>query len=132
MQTDLNIATSSPALMRQPEAAAHGTPSLQALVRKQQSLDALCAATLRALSGQSGLHYRGRKLWQGHTLLPSFAPHLHPQADAAPASDSPVTPAAIQVRGRERRWAGRSARIRIFLAFMSSVGWDAVKKFCEV
>ena len=35
MQTDLNIATSSPTLMRQPEAAAHGTPSLQALAHYQ-------------------------------------------------------------------------------------------------
>ena len=68
--------------------AADTAPSLQAQVRHQQRLDALCAATLRALSGQSGLHYRGRKLWQGHTLLPSFAPHLHPQAAVAPASDS--------------------------------------------
>jgi ribonucleoside-diphosphate reductase alpha chain len=35
MQTDLNIATSSPTLMRQPEATAHGTPSLQALAHYQ-------------------------------------------------------------------------------------------------
>lgn len=60
--------------------SADSVPSLQALVRYQQQLDALCAATLRALSGQPGLHYRGRKLWQGQALLPSFAPHLHPQA----------------------------------------------------
>ena len=69
-------------------------PSLQALVRYQQQLDSLCAATLRALSGQSGLHYRGRKLWQGKALLPSFAPHLHPHAaaDAALAGASLAAP----------------------------------------
>ncbi len=35
MQTDLNIAASSPALMRQPEAVSPGTPSLQALTHYQ-------------------------------------------------------------------------------------------------
>jgi ribonucleoside-diphosphate reductase alpha chain len=35
MQTDLNIAASSPALMRQPEAASNGAPSLQALAHYQ-------------------------------------------------------------------------------------------------
>ncbi len=73
--------------MADPPPTSDHAPSLQAQVRKQQSLDALCAATLRALSGQSGLHYRGRKLWQGHTLLPSFAPHLHPQPAVATGGD---------------------------------------------
>jgi ribonucleoside-diphosphate reductase alpha chain len=35
MQTDLNITASSPAMLRQPESAAHGTPSLQALAHYQ-------------------------------------------------------------------------------------------------
>ena len=35
MQTDLNIAASSPALMRQPETATNGTPSMQALAHYQ-------------------------------------------------------------------------------------------------
>ena len=35
MQTDLNIAASSPALMRQPETATNGTPSIQALAHYQ-------------------------------------------------------------------------------------------------
>jgi len=77
--------------MAEPSPSAHGAPSLQALVRYQQQLDALCAATLRALSGQAGLHYRGRKLWQGQALLPSFAPHLHPQA----ASDAALAGATL-------------------------------------
>jgi len=72
--------------MPETAAAAGAAPSVQAQVRIQQRLDALCAATLRALSGQAGLHYRGRKLWQGPALLPSFAPHLHPQA-AVPSAD---------------------------------------------
>jgi ribonucleoside-diphosphate reductase alpha chain len=35
MQTDLNITASSPAMLRQPEAASNGAPSLQALARYQ-------------------------------------------------------------------------------------------------
>ena len=54
-------------------------PSSPTLVRYQQQLDALCAATLRALSGQTQLHFRGRQLYRGDRRLPSFAPHLHPQ-----------------------------------------------------
>ena len=53
--------------------------SSPALVRYQQQLDALCAATLRALSGQAQLHFRGRQLYRADHRLPSFAPHLHPQ-----------------------------------------------------
>jgi cobaltochelatase CobT len=81
--------------MAEPSPSAASAPSLQALVRYQQQLDALCAATLRALSGQPGLHYRGRKLWQGQALLPSFAPHLHPKAaaDAALAGITVAQPA---------------------------------------
>jgi cobaltochelatase CobT len=59
-----------------PDASSASTP---ALVRYQQQLDALCAATLRALSGQAQLHFRGRLLYRADHRLPSFAPHLHPQ-----------------------------------------------------
>ncbi len=59
-----------------PDASSASTP---ALVRYQQQLDALCAATLRALSGQAQLHFRGRQLYRADHRLPSFAPHLHPQ-----------------------------------------------------
>lgn len=53
--------------------------STPTLVRYQQRLDALCAATLRALTGQAQLHFRGRQLYRADHRLPSFAPHLHPQ-----------------------------------------------------
>ncbi len=59
-----------------PDASSASTP---ALVRYQQQLDALCAATLRALTGQAQLHFRGRQLYRADYRLPSFAPHLHPQ-----------------------------------------------------
>jgi cobaltochelatase CobT len=49
------------------------------LTRHQQRIDDLCAALLRALSGQAGLHFRGRRLYRNHTALPPFAPHLSPQ-----------------------------------------------------
>ena len=56
-------------------------PTIQAQVRRQQRLDALCAATLRALSARRELHARGPHWYAGDTALPSFAPHLHPQAE---------------------------------------------------
>lgn len=59
-----------------PDASSASTPTL---VRYQQRLDALCAATLRALTGQAQLHFRGRQLYRADHRLPSFAPHLHPQ-----------------------------------------------------
>ena len=53
---------------------------MQAQVRRQQRLDALCAATLRALSTRREVHARGPHWYAGDSALPSFAPHLHPQA----------------------------------------------------
>ena len=54
--------------------------TVQAQVRRQQRLDALCAATLRALSARREVHTRGPHWYAGDSALPSFAPHLHPQA----------------------------------------------------
>jgi cobaltochelatase CobT len=65
-----------------PDASSASTP---ALVRYQQQLDALCAATLRALTGQAQLHFRGRQLYRADHRLPSFAPHLHPQTQTEDA-----------------------------------------------
>lgn len=56
--------------------------TVQAHVRRQQRLDALCAATLRALSARREVHARGPHWYAGDSPLPSFAPHLHPQAQA--------------------------------------------------
>ena len=51
--------------------------------RQQQRIDDLCAASIRALSGDAGLHFRGRRLYRGDKALPPFAPHLNP----APVTD---------------------------------------------
>lgn len=53
----------------------------QTAARAQQRIEKLCAAALRALSGQADLHFRGRRLHRGRTLLPLYAPHLHPRLD---------------------------------------------------
>lgn len=54
------------------------TPATATATRHQQRIDDLCAATLRALTDQAGLHFRGRRLYRGDKCLPPFAPHLSP------------------------------------------------------
>jgi cobaltochelatase CobT len=61
--------------MGEPRAAA------AAATRYQQRIDDLCAASLRALSGQAGLHFRGRRLFRHDKALPPFAPHLSPKPE---------------------------------------------------
>ena len=68
--------------------------TVQAQVRRQQRLDALCAATLRALSARLEVHTRGPHWYAGDSALPSFAPHLHPQAQFKPQSDEQAGPLA--------------------------------------
>lgn len=53
----------------------------QAAARHQQKVEELCAAAIRALSGEADLHFRGRRLHLGRQVLPLFAPHLHPSLD---------------------------------------------------
>lgn len=60
--------------MVQPQATVRAT-------RNQQRIDDICAASIRALSGQSGLHFRGRRLYRDDNLLPPFAPHLSPKPE---------------------------------------------------
>ena len=48
--------------------------------RHQQEVEELCVAAIRALSGQSDLHFRGRLLHRGGQRLPLHAPHLYPEA----------------------------------------------------
>jgi cobaltochelatase CobT len=60
--------------MVEPQAAAGAT-------RHQQRIDDLCAASIRALSGQAGLHFRGRRLYRDDKALPPFAPHLSPKPE---------------------------------------------------
>lgn len=49
-----------------------------ARVRAQQRIEELCAASLRALSGERTLSYRGHRVHRGRRPLPLYAPHLHP------------------------------------------------------
>lgn len=52
------------------------TASAQQQARRQQRIEELCAASLRAITGDATLHYRGRRLYRGESRLPAHAPHL--------------------------------------------------------
>lgn len=52
------------------------TASAQQRAKRQQRVEELCAASLRALTGDANLHYRGRQLHQGARRVPLNAPHL--------------------------------------------------------
>ncbi len=54
---------------------------IQAAARHQQKVEELCAASIRALSGDADLHFRARRLYRGLRALPLFAPHLSPSLD---------------------------------------------------
>ena len=54
----------------------------QQAAKAQQRVEELCAAALRALSGETDLHFRGRRLHRGRKALPLFAPHLHPKLES--------------------------------------------------
>lgn len=58
------------------------TPVTASVTRHQQRIDDLCAASLRALSDDADLHFRGRRLYRGDKSLPPFAPHLSPKPEA--------------------------------------------------
>lgn len=53
----------------------------QAAARQQQRVEELCAAAIRAISGETDLHFRGRRLHRGEQVLPLFAPHLSPSLE---------------------------------------------------
>lgn len=59
---------------------------LQQRIRQQQQVAELCAAVVRAVSGQHDLHFRGQRLHRGTEILPWFAPHLHPAPETDDAS----------------------------------------------
>ena len=69
-------------MLRRSDSAAgrHTTPvnETRSRVRRRERIEALCAATIRALSGDRELAYRGHRLHRGTRALPRFAPHLHP------------------------------------------------------
>lgn len=54
---------------------------VQTQARHQQRVEELCAAAIRALSGEADLHFRGRRLHRARKALPLYAPHLHPDVD---------------------------------------------------
>jgi cobaltochelatase CobT len=54
----------------------------QQRIRQEQQVAELCAAVVRAYSGERDLHFRGRRLHRGREPLPWFAPHLHPSPEA--------------------------------------------------
>ena len=54
---------------------------VQAAARQQQRVEELCAAAIRAISGETDLHFRGRRLHRGEQALPLFAPHLSPSLE---------------------------------------------------
>lgn len=54
---------------------------VQAAARHQQHVEELCAAAIRALSGETDLHFRGRRLHRGRVRVPMRAPHLHPSLE---------------------------------------------------
>jgi len=64
----------------QAESSAHA--STQARARRQEHIEALCAATMRALCGERELHYRARRVFHGARPLPRWAPHLHPPLES--------------------------------------------------
>ena len=56
----------------------------QAFQRRQQRIEELCAASIRALAGEPDLHFRGGRLYRGERRLPAYAPHLQPSIERDP------------------------------------------------
>lgn len=60
---------------------AGGAAGPQAAARAQQRVEELCAASIRAISGERDLHFRARRLHRGGQALPLFGPHLQPSLE---------------------------------------------------
>ena len=60
---------------------AEAVPAAVASARRQQQVEELCGAAVRALAGRADLHFRARRLHQGERLLPFAAPHLYPSIE---------------------------------------------------
>lgn len=54
------------------------TAATPAATRAQQRVEELCAASIRAISGERDLFFRSRRLHRGNRALPLFGPHLQP------------------------------------------------------
>jgi cobaltochelatase CobT len=57
----------------------------QAAIRREQGIRELRAASIRAMSRQRGLHFRGSALYRGARPVPMPVPHLHPPTDRGAA-----------------------------------------------
>ncbi len=57
------------------------TPATPAATRAQQRIEELCAASIRAISGERDLYFRSRRLHRGNRALPLFGPHLQPSLE---------------------------------------------------
>jgi len=55
------------------------------MIRDQQRVRELRSASIRALSNQRDIHFRGAVLYRGRRPVPMPAPHLHPPADRGAA-----------------------------------------------
>ena len=55
--------------------------------QQPQRLGELCAAALRALTGDAKLSWHGRLFHRGDRPLPTYAPHLRLDAETAPLAD---------------------------------------------
>jgi cobaltochelatase CobT len=63
------------------ETVARAHDSAQREARRQQRVEELCVAAIRALSGEPDLHFRGRLLHRGRRRVPLHAPQLYPDTD---------------------------------------------------
>ena len=70
----------------------------QQRTRQQQKIEDLCAAIIRALSGEADIHYRGQRLHKGLRQLPVHAPHLQPDPEQDDFSSFRGTADSIALR----------------------------------
>jgi len=71
----------------QPQASGQPQASTQQQMRRQQRIEELCAASIRALTGDTQLHFRGGALHRGHAPLRFLAPHLRDDSVASGFED---------------------------------------------
>lgn len=74
--------------------------SPQQNARRQQQVEELCAAAIRALTGDAALHYRGGRLHRATRALPVYAPHLRvePGSDDFVACRATADSMALRLR----------------------------------
>lgn len=70
----------------------------QQQARRQQRVEELCAASIRALSGHPDLHFRGKVLYQGERSLAMLAPHHRIDTAVASFADCRAAADGMAVR----------------------------------